>query len=102
MAGELVLTKTEVELAHFSDYLLRVHLLGASFTPKWGIRNHHFCREWRHLASYSNYNLSPLPVDLGYILPTGRNCGFRDVPQGICYVARMTMQLEFTPAILEE
>src|SRR5262245_14858072 len=36
------------------------------------------------------------------ILPTGRNCGFRDVPQGICYVARMTMQLEFTPAILEE
>jgi hypothetical protein len=31
VASELFLAKAEVALAHFSDYLLAVHLLGASF-----------------------------------------------------------------------
>ena len=30
MTGQLLLPKADVELAHFSDYLLSVHLLGAS------------------------------------------------------------------------
>jgi hypothetical protein len=35
------------------------------------------------------------------ILPTGRNCGFRDRPIVVWEVVGMTMQLEFTPAIEE-
>ena len=52
MAREVFLAKADVELAHFSDYLLLVHLLSASCAMKWSVSNHHFCCERRHFASY--------------------------------------------------
>jgi hypothetical protein len=55
MAGQPLGTKADVELAHFSDYLLPVPLLGASFVAR--VSNRHYCREG--LGPY------PLPVDLG-------------------------------------
>jgi hypothetical protein len=51
MARQPLGAKADVEFPHLSDYLLRVHLLGASFGTKWGLSNHHFCREWRHFSS---------------------------------------------------
>src|SRR6266536_1148467 len=65
MAGQLLGSKADVEFPHLSDYLLSVHLLGASFSAKWGLCNHHFCRERRHFAMHQASRPQPLPVDSG-------------------------------------
>ncbi len=65
MTGQLLFPKTDVELAHFSHYLLGVHLLGASFSATWGLSNHHCCRERRHFSSHWVCSSYPLPVDSG-------------------------------------
>src|SRR5713101_2251516 len=57
--------KADVEFPHLSEYLLRVHLLGASFSANWGLRNHHFCRERRHFSSRQTWCPYLLPVDSG-------------------------------------
>src|SRR4051794_23303982 len=52
MTRQLFLAKADVELAHFSDSLLPIPLLGASCRIKWGVTNRHFCPVRRHFASH--------------------------------------------------
>jgi hypothetical protein len=61
MARQVLVPKTDVEFPYLSDYLLTVHSLGASVLAKWGLRNHHFCRERRHFAIHQGYDLIRCP-----------------------------------------
>ena len=68
--SQLLLAKADVEFAHFSPYLLHVHLFGASFSATWGLSNHPCCRERRHFSSYWACCPHPLPVDSGKYIVT--------------------------------
>ena len=65
MAGQLLLTKADVEFADLSDYAVSVHLLGASFRQDGALSHPRFCQERRHFSISEEFPPPLLPVDSG-------------------------------------